>query len=183
MSVLLTRLPSRMPSIVRRQAVVRLFRATAAAFGRDMPDLSGLSREQCLLEYARFTAQQAEQALCCGENLPGLQERLYQNAYRLSWIPGRLLGVRSAGDVVALGRLLYDLLDIVFQGESTGEIVISRCYFSSFYSPEVCQVMSAMDSGLLAGLAGAGDLVFTQRITERHACCRAHFVLAVNQEV
>ena len=63
---------------------------------------------------------------------------------------------------MTLGRFLYDILDIDFYGSvcgsdsSSGEITISRCYFSSLYSPEACQVMSAMDSGLLAGLAGGG---------------------------
>jgi hypothetical protein len=93
-------------------------------------------------------------------------------------MPGRLLGIHSVDDVMALGRLLYSLLDIEFQGSSSGEIMISRCYFSGYYSPEVCRVMSAMDHGLLAGLAGGGKLVFSQRITEGHACCRAHFTVA-----
>ncbi len=83
---------------------------------------------------------------------------------------------------MALGRSLYDILDIDFDGSDSGsgsgEITISRCYFSSFYSPEVCQVMSAMDRGLLAGLAGGGELVFIERITEGQPCCRARFTLA-----
>ena len=40
--------------------------------------------------------------------------------------------------------------------------------------------MSAMDRGLLAGLAGGGELAFSQRITEGHPCCRARFALAGN---
>ena len=178
MGSLLPRLLSRTPSIVKRQALVQLFRATAAAFQADMPRLSGLSREQCLLEYARFTADRAEQALRGGAGLSELQERLYRNAYRLGRTPGWLLRVHSVDDVMALGRLLYGILDIEFQGSGSGEITIDRCYFSRFYSPQVCQVMSAMDRGLLAGLAGTGDLVFTQRITEGRPCCRAHFTLA-----
>ena len=103
-----------------------------------MPRLSGLSREQCLLAYARFTAEQAEEALRQGGDLSELQERLYRNAYRLGRTPGWLLGVRSVDDVMALGRFLYGVLDIDFHGASgsgSGEITISRCYFSSFYSP------------------------------------------------
>ena len=57
MSPLLSRLLTHTPAIVKRQALVQLFRATAAAFQADMPRLSGLSREQCLLAYARFTAE------------------------------------------------------------------------------------------------------------------------------
>jgi hypothetical protein len=167
-----------MPAIVKRQTLVLLFRATAAAFHADMPRLAGLSREQCLLAYARFTADQVEEALRQGGDLSGLQARLYRNAYRLGRMPGWLLRVQGVDDVMALGRLLYGILDIDFAGSANGEITICRCYFSSFYSPEACQVMAAMDRGLLAGLAGGGDLMFSQRITEGHPCCCARFTLA-----
>jgi hypothetical protein len=180
MSPLLARLLTHTPVIVRRQALVQLFRATAAAFQADMPRLSGLSQEQCLLAYARFTAEQAEAALRQGDDLPGLQARLYENAYRLGRLPGRLLRVQGVDDTMTLGRFLYGILDIDFEGSANGEITIDRCYFSNYYSPEVCRLMSAMDRGLLAGLAGGGDLAFSQRITEGHACCRARFTLAGN---
>ena len=178
MGPLLSRLLNHQPALVKRQALVQLFRATAAAFQTDMPRLSGLSREQCLLAYARFTADQVEEALRQGGDLSELQERLYRNAYRLGRMPGWLLRVQDVDEVMALGRLLYGILDIDFAGSDNGEITICRCYFSSFYSPEACQVMSAMDRGLLAGLAGGGDLVFSQRITEGQPCCRARFTLA-----
>jgi hypothetical protein len=76
---------------------------------------------------------------------------------------------------MTLGRFLYGILDIDLEGSDNGEITVRRCYFSSFYSPQVCQIMSAMDRGLLAGLSGTGELVFSQRITEGPTCCRAHF--------
>ncbi len=148
-----------------------------------MPSLAGLSQEQCLLAYAQFTAQEAAAALRAGGDLAGLQERLYRHAYPLGRTAGRLLGVHSVDDVMALGRVLYDVLDIDFygsdcgngSGSTWGEITISRCYFSTFYAPATCRLMSAMDRGLLAGLAGGGELVFTERITEGWPCCRACF--------
>jgi hypothetical protein len=182
MSPWLARLLTHTPAMVKRQALVLLFRATAAAFRAEMPRLAGLSREQCLLAYARFTADQAEEALRQDGDLSELQARLYRHAYRLGRTPGWLLRVRSVDDVMVLGRSLYDVLDIDFHGSDggggSGEITISRCYFSSVYSPEVCRVMSAMDRGLLAGLAGGGELAFSQRITEGHGCCRARFAVA-----
>jgi hypothetical protein len=184
MSPLLSPLLTHTPALVKRQALVQLFRATAAAFQADMPRLSGLSRAQCLSAYARFTAERAEEALRQGGDLSELQERLYRNAYRLGRKPGWLLRVRSVDDVMTLGRFLYGILDIDFDGSDTGkasaEITIGRCYFSSYYSPEACRVMSAMDRGLLAGLAGGGELIFIERITEGHACCRARFAMAGN---
>jgi hypothetical protein len=178
MNRLATLLLRHAPAILKRQALAQLFRATAAAFMCDMPALFGLSRAQCLVAYARFTAGRAEDALCRGDDLPGLQERLYANAYRLGRTPGRLLRIHTVDDVMLLGRFLYSVLDIDFEGSGgDGEIVIGRCYFSSFYSPQVCQLMSAMDRGLLAGLAGGGELIFSARITCGEACCRARFTL------
>ncbi len=181
MRSMLPRLLSHMPTVVKRELLVLLFRATAAAFGRNMPRLRGMSRDECLLQYARFTADQTAEVLHAGDDLAGLQERLYRNAYRLGRVPGRLLGLNSIDAVMGLGRFLYSLLDIELEGDDCGEIVISRCYFSRFYSPEVCRVMSAMDRGLFAGLAGGGELVFSARITEGQACCRAHFASASNR--
>lgn len=183
MGPLLAQLLTHMPEVAKREALVLLFRATAAAFQADMPSLVGLSREHCLLAYAQFTAQEADAALRGGGDLAALQERLYRNAYRLGRMGGRLLGVHSVEEVMALGRVLYDVLDIDFQGSDCGngngstwgEITISRCYFSTFYSPATCRLMSAMDRGLLGGLAGGGELVFTERITEGRPCCRACF--------
>ena len=183
MSPLVARLLAHMPVSAKRRALLQLFRATAAAFQADMPPLSGLSWEQCLLAYAQFTAQEAAAALREGGDLAELQERLYRHAYSLGRTPGRLLGVHSVDDVMALGRVLYDVLDIDFHGSacgngsgsSWGEITISRCYFSAFYSPATCRLMSAMDRGLLGGLAGGGELVFTERITAGWPCCRACF--------
>jgi hypothetical protein len=177
------RLLTHTPAIVKRLALVLLFRATAAAFQADMPPLWGLSRAECLLAYARFTADQADAALRGGDDLAALQERLYRHAYPLGRMPGWLLGCHSVDDIMMLGRVLYDVLDIDFHGSDRGnasgsnwgEITISRCYFSSFYAPETCRLMSAMDRGLLAGLAGGGELVFTERITEGRPCCRACF--------
>ncbi|MCC6188463.1 MAG: hypothetical protein IT318_05485 [Anaerolineales bacterium] len=174
----LLRLLAKLPVSARRLALARLFRSTAAAFQHEMVSLRGLSREQCLREYARFTAERAEAALRGEDDLARIEARLYRNAYRLGRGLGRLLGIRGIADAMTVGRLLYDLLDIDFEGSAGGEITISRCYFSAVYSPEVCGVMSAMDHGLLAGLAGGGDLVFVQRLSEGAPCCRARFALA-----
>jgi hypothetical protein len=81
--------------------------------------------------------------------------------------------------VMDIGRVLYRILDIDLQGDARGEVVISRCYFSRFYSAEVCRLMSAMDRGLFAGLSNGGELTFSSRITQGQPCCRAHFTWAV----
>ncbi len=79
---------------------------------------------------------------------------------------------------MVMGRILYRALKIDFRGISSGEIEISRCYFSQFYSPQICELISSLDEGILAGLAGDGRLTFSQRITEGRDCCKALFVSA-----
>jgi hypothetical protein len=175
------RLVARLAPLVRRRVIVELFRSTAAAFECNRVRLDGLSPEECLLAYAVFTADRAEAALRRGDGLAELQGRLARNAYGLARARARLLGVRRVDDVMALARLLYGMLDIDFAGCASGEITIHSCYFSPFYSPAVCRLMSALDCGLLAGLAGGGELEFTERITEGRPCCRARFTLGADR--
>lgn len=165
------------PGIAKGPALRVLFRSTAAAFGCEPPSLGALSSEQCLLAYARFTAAHATSLLDGNGDVLRVQDQLYRHAYALGRVPGRLLRLDSLGDVMALGRLLYSVLDIDMDGSDDGGITIHRCYFSRFYSPEVCKVMSAMDRGLFAGLGNGGELAFSERITEGFACCRARLRL------
>ena len=174
------------PEIVRREALAQLFRAAAEAFQCDAPPLGGLSSDERLHRFALFTRDQVAgahgRAPLPGRDLEAVRERLYRNAYTLGRRTGRLLSVRDVRDTMAVGRVLYRILDIDFQGDARGDVVISHCYFSGFYSGPVCQVMSAMDWGLLAGLAGGGQLVFSTRITEGLPCCRAHFAMGGDKE-
>jgi len=167
-------LETHMPACVRKRALWALFRATARAFDRPVPPLAGLSADECLFRYAQFTEGQVAELLQDGDDLPAVQERLYRNAYELGRACKRASRIRTVEDAMALGRVLYRLLDIELQGDEGGDVVINRCYFSRFYSGQVCQVMSAMDRGLFAGLSDGRQLVFFARITEGQAWCQAH---------
>ena len=74
---------------------------------------------------------------------------------------------------MAAARMVYELLDIDFRGTGQGEITVRRCAFSDIYSAEVCWLVSALDTGLLAGLSGGDRLEFSQRITESAPTCLA----------
>ncbi len=165
-------LQARMPGCIRKRVLWVLLRATAQAFDCPIPSLARLSADECLLRYAQFTQGRVAELLRDGNDLPTIQERLYRNAYELGRACKRLALIGTVRDAMALGRVLYRLLDIEFQ--SDGEcVVISRCYFSRFYSDQICQVMSAMDRGLLAALSDGRQLIFSARITEGMAQCRA----------
>ncbi len=82
-------------------------------------------------------------------------------------------------DAMQMAHLIYGIVGIDFRGNPQGEVVISRCYFSSFYSPKVCGIISSLDAGLLSGISGGGRLSFQQRLTEGTECCRARLSLGV----
>jgi hypothetical protein len=177
MGLLVSALGINTPDFVKKSALRQLFNATAAAFEVEVPRLAGLDYKGCLAEYALFTMTQADRRLRDGSGLEAVGERLYRNAFRLGRRYGRWLRHGSVQDVMATGRVLYRILDIDFQGDPEGEVAISHCHFSRFYSGEVCRLMSAMDAGLFAGLSNGGELTFTLRITEGQPFCRARFRL------
>ena len=162
-----------MPFGIRRRALEQLFARTAAAFGAPVPHSRTRSTSGRLIEYARFTSDQADKALRRGEDLAALDHRLYRAAYGLGAGYRLQLSVRSVSEAMAAARLIYRNLGIDFQGSPDGEVIIRRCGFARTYTPQVCRLISALDRGLMAGLARGGELRFRQRITEGADSCRA----------
>jgi hypothetical protein len=159
------------PGFIQKRKLEMLFEATAGAFGCAAPFTGGLSCDDKLKLYAQFTREQADKALRQGKELE-TRGRLFQNACRI----GRQLKQDfkvSDTEVMRAAALVYRMLNIDFQGGPEGQIVIRRCFFSAFYTGQVCRLISSLDEGLLVGLAGGGRLSFTRRITEGDECCRA----------
>ena len=173
MSLALRLLDGHVPAVARRAALRRLFATTAVGFGRPVPPLGGLDADALLRRYAQFTRDQAEAALRDGRDPPALHDRLERGARALGARLRAGLRLRTTEDARAAARMVYGLLDIDLRGTSHGEITVRRCPFSDVYSAEVCRLVGALDSGLLAGLSGGDRLEFTQRITEGAPCCLA----------
>jgi hypothetical protein len=162
-----------MPFGLRRRALEQLFARTAAAFGTPVPPPRTRGARGRLLEYATFTRSRAEEALRRGDDLAALDRRLHRAAYGLGASYRHRLGVRSISGAMAAARLIYRNLGIDFRGSPDGEVIIRRCGFARTYTPQVCRLISALDRGLMAGLACGGELQFHQRITEGADSCRA----------
>lgn len=176
MTILLRSLAILTPAFIKKKLVQRLLQLTAAAFGAPAPSLNGLSFNDSLTAFAIFTKDEAETALRSGKDMRVIQGALYHRAYELGAQCRRWLWIREMDDVMAAARMLYSFCKIDFQGVPDGSITIGRCYFSDYYSSAVCQSISALDAGLLAGLSGGRRLTFSQRITEGSAACRALLV-------
>jgi hypothetical protein len=158
-------------AIVRKRKLEMLFKATADAFQTTPPNARGIAFSDYLRLYAQFTREQADKTIRQGKQRE-TQLRLFQNALSI----GQQLKIDfkvSDMDVMRMGTLIYKILNIDFKGEPGGNIKVKRCFFSSYYSNQVCRLISSLDEGLLVGLAGGGKLSFSRRITEGDECCQA----------
>ena len=173
MSLALRLLDGHVPAVLRRVALRALFATTAAGFGCPVPSLKGLDADALLRRYAQFSRDQAEAALRDGRDVPALHDRLERGARSLGARLRTGLRLHTTEDAMAAARVVYGLLNIDLHGNGRGEVTVRRCRFSEVYSAEVCRLVGALDSGLLAGLSGADRLEFTQRITEGAPVCLA----------
>lgn len=173
MGLLLTISKRYVPLPVRKHELERLFKATAGAFECAVPSTKGLNYLKRLDLYARFTREEAEKALrTCRE--AEVRSRLFENARRMGQYYQKIFRTTGMEEVMQAGELIYRLIEINFQGEAGGQIVIKECFFSRYYSNRVCRLISALDEGLFAGLSGGRRLSFSQRISEGRSTCRAH---------
>ena len=165
------------PSFIKRKKLKELFELTAEAFGCEVPPLNHLSYVDMLKSFAQLTAAEAEKHIREGKNLEEIKERLHDNAFRLGKKIREGYGLYTLQEIMEMSRILYQTLGIDFEGDVSGEVTIKKCFFSDYYSPQVCSVISSLDEGVAAGLSGGGRLSFSKRITEGHACCRARIYM------
>ena len=160
-----------LPLASRRKALDDLLRLTAAAFGQECDPWRGSSHHERLSRFAQFSRSQAEKAIEKGTALT-VRKSLYENARHLGQDLRARLPIRSRADVAATLHHLYRMLAIELAVDPRGAVAVRRCFFESFYSPEICRFISALDEGIVAGICG-GRLVFSQRLTEGANACRA----------
>lgn len=182
MNLRLTLASLHLPAAVKRRKLAELLERTADAFGVPAPDVRDQSLAERVRTFAAFSTAQAERA-CRGDGATAVATAARLRAAALEFGAGirRELHVASSAQAMHAARLLYDTLGIDFDGKpdgAIGRIVIRRCYFADWYTPRVCALMSALDEGVLAGLAGDGRLEFGARITEGRLRCRATFHFA-----
>lgn len=163
------------PEFIKKIKLNELFCLTADAFQSELPELQGFSVEECLSKYALFTKEQAEIYLQSGRPLEEVKQRLYQNSFIFGQSLRKSLHIITWEEAAAALKVIYKLIGIDFQSDRQGEIIIKQCFFSNYYSGEVCKLISSLDEGLAAGLSGGGRLCFNQRITEGGNCCKGYF--------
>jgi len=165
------------PTAIKKRNLSQLIRLSARAFYSEAPETRGKSYQQCLQEFAFFTQKKATEIIVQKENIPKVKKRLYRNAFLMGYNIRKLLRIHTQREVIAISRRLYSFLNIDYQGDSSGRIIIKKCFFSSYYSEEICQLISALDEGIAAGLSAGGKLSFNQRITEGKPCCQGQLIM------
>lgn len=165
---LLDKLEQKTPGYLASAEIQILLDTTARAFGVKGKRVWHRPPKRALREYAEFTAS-------CMSRGSADPARLYEESFRTGSMVRRITGFCSPGDIADLVFYLYGNIGIGMNGSIPGEVSVRNCYFSRYYSPEQCAVMSSVDSGMIAGIAGGGKLEFTERITEGSSMCRACF--------
>lgn len=164
----LSRWEEKIPDWVQRIQLQILLNATAEGFGRKPFRIWHLKGADGLKAYGAFT-----KACMAGETVSG--QRLYDVAYRLGAMLRHVTGFTEQRDLERLLFFLYRGIGITMTGSLTEELTVSRCFFSTLYASEQCRSISAMDSGIVGGLCGGGELNFVHRITEGCGCCTAQY--------
>lgn len=156
------------PAVFRQRQLRLLMQGTAEAWGMTPPPNKPCSWRHLLQQYADFTAQLVAEAVPDAY----LEDRLFKAAYNMGSDLRRRLKVRRQDEVGRALRLIYRGLgiDLMVTGM---DIIVRRCYFQRFYTPQACRLMAAMDKGLVAGVSGGCRLEFQYRLTEGNACCKA----------
>ncbi len=177
MNIRLSALKIYVPKFIKMKKLEELFALVADVFGEATPSLKGLSYKELLNAFATFTVRQVKKHSQKGQNLEETKRRLFENAYLLGKKIRNDFNIRNTKEIIQISRILYQILGIELEGTLSGDITIKRCFFSSYYSSQVCQVISSLDEGVAAGLSEGGKLSFYQRITEGKECCKAHLTM------
>lgn len=171
---ILTRLERHTPDILCRLEAQILTNLAASGFERPGRSVWRLPAPEALRAYAAYTAE-------CMTKTEADPRLLYDSALRLGRRLRHITGLTEREDVQRLIFYLYRNIRITMRGDLPGEITVPSCYFSGFYLPEQCKLMSNVDAGIIVGLSGGGELQFIQRLTEGCGQCKAIFLKEVHK--
>jgi len=165
------------PVFLKKRELTKLFNITSESFGCAAPSISDLSFADALVQYAQFTRTIAEQAQTESSRLKTIQDKLYRHSYELGNSYRKKFHIATLTEAMDACKILYRILGIDFRSSEDGTIKILLCYFSPYYSASTCRLLSFLDAGLMAGLSGGAQLIFSQRITEGFHCCSAEIIM------
>ena len=159
-----------MPFGLRRQALEQLFARTAAAFGSAVPPPHAGARAGAARRVRALHAGPGRGSAAARGRGPGSARRTGSTGPRYGLGARYRLRLRGAlparrGDGRGAGHLpepRHRFPRLSGRGSRSSAAAPSL----RLHASQVCALVSALDRGLMAGLAGGGELRFRQRITE-----------------
>ncbi len=150
--------------------------AVASVTGGSMPSSPADFREAMAAKHARLVRLLVERkGLEAGVNEG--REAMHAAGVDLgSRLRSRLRLDDGEDDLLAAARLLYRMLGIGFDVERDGRgarILVRGCSLSGGYGPLTCEVISAMDEGVVEGLNPRARMTFTRRNSPSSCLCEA----------
>lgn len=156
--------------LFRRIEIQLLMNLTARALGHHARRTWMLSNDEALRTYAEFTRNILQDGTD-EKTLLQMRHKAYKAGKMLRWV----MHLTKQDDVERVTIALYRNIGIELEGHLPGKLCFGHCYFSQYYTPQICLAASALDEGIMRGLSGSGQLTFHQRITEGNHCCLATF--------
>lgn len=157
--------------IFRRIEIQLLMNLTARALKQRPKRTWTLPNDEALRVYAIYTRDHLQ-----GGFNKDLLQRMTAEACKMGRLLRRVFFLKKQHDIQQFVIALYQNIGITLEGCLPGSLCFRRCFFSQYYTPQICLAASALDEGIMRGLAGSGHLRFQQRITEGCACCKATFL-------
>ena len=111
------------------------------------------------------------------------REALFPVGVELGKEARKRLGVgQSAGDLETAATALYRALGIDFKLEKRNDgtmiLRVQRCALAGYYTDDACEILSAADEGVVAGLNPKYSMRFEQRMTGGSVECLARITEA-----
>jgi hypothetical protein len=92
----------------------------------------------------------------------------------------------STSDILNAAKILYKILGINFKAKKINKttylMIINRCSLSKHYKNSTCQILSAVDEGVLSGLNPQYKMQFQKRITQGAPKCKAKITIVKEGE-
>lgn len=165
------------PYRLRRAKLHALLSAAATGFNKPAPNLKGLNFRQAWQTFATFTRTTATELFASKRDPAPVLAGLTQATCELGRVLRHELHITNPNDALIALEVLYAALGVKWHNTEEGTVTVRRCQFSRLYTPQICQLMSAMDQGLVDGITNGGKLTWSERITEGLPCCRGRIEL------
>lgn len=155
-------------SLFRRIELQQLMNLTARALGKPAQRIWTLPNDEALCRYAEYTRDSLQT-----DADEQLLLRMNDEAAKMGRLLRKVFLLKRQSDVRRVIIGLYRNIGIELEGQIPGMLCFRRCFFSQYYTPDICLAASAIDEGIMRGLTGQGRLTFQQRITEGCKQCKA----------